>query len=92
MVAKGYPNKTIAGVLNISSWTVCTHLRRTHSAVVRPAYKISPLALYARRNAIRRQGRDLRNVVVELRNPHRIEGWKQGHGGSGAEILLRSCG
>jgi DNA-binding CsgD family transcriptional regulator len=29
MVAKGYPNKTIAAVLNISSWTVCTHLRRT---------------------------------------------------------------
>jgi DNA-binding CsgD family transcriptional regulator len=29
MVAKGYPNKTIAGVLNISTWTVCTHLRRT---------------------------------------------------------------
>jgi DNA-binding CsgD family transcriptional regulator len=28
MVAKGYPNKTIAGVLNISSWTVCTHIRR----------------------------------------------------------------
>jgi DNA-binding NarL/FixJ family response regulator len=28
MVAKGYPNKTIAGVLEISSWTVCTHLRR----------------------------------------------------------------
>jgi DNA-binding CsgD family transcriptional regulator len=28
MVAKGYPNKTIAGVLNISTWTVCTHLRR----------------------------------------------------------------
>jgi DNA-binding CsgD family transcriptional regulator len=28
MVAKGYPNKTIAGVLNISLWTVCTHLRR----------------------------------------------------------------
>ena len=28
MVAKGYPNKTIAGILNISSWTVCTHLRR----------------------------------------------------------------
>jgi DNA-binding NarL/FixJ family response regulator len=29
MVAKGYPNKTIAGVLNISCWTVGTHLRRT---------------------------------------------------------------
>jgi DNA-binding CsgD family transcriptional regulator len=28
MVAKGYPNKTIAGFLNISSWTVGTHLRR----------------------------------------------------------------
>jgi DNA-binding CsgD family transcriptional regulator len=29
MVAKGYPNKVIADVLDISSWTVCTHLRRT---------------------------------------------------------------
>src|SRR5262245_47155384 len=28
MVAKGYPNKTIAALLEISSWTVCTHLRR----------------------------------------------------------------
>jgi two-component system, NarL family, nitrate/nitrite response regulator NarL len=28
MVAKGYPNKTIADVLEISPWTVCTHLRR----------------------------------------------------------------
>src|SRR5438270_1834968 len=28
MVAKGHPNKVIAGVLNISPWTVCTHLRR----------------------------------------------------------------
>lgn len=28
MVAKGHPNKIIADVLNISSWTVCTHLRR----------------------------------------------------------------
>jgi DNA-binding NarL/FixJ family response regulator len=28
MVAKGYPNKTIAAVLEISSWTVCTHVRR----------------------------------------------------------------
>ncbi|MGH2733639.1 MAG: response regulator transcription factor [Actinomycetota bacterium] len=28
MVAKGYTNKAIAGVLDISSWTVCTHLRR----------------------------------------------------------------
>jgi len=28
MVARGYPNKTIASVLEISSWTVSTHLRR----------------------------------------------------------------
>ena len=28
MVAQGRPNKVIAAVLNISSWTVCTHLRR----------------------------------------------------------------
>lgn len=29
MVAKGYPNKTISAVLEISIWTVSTHLRRT---------------------------------------------------------------
>jgi DNA-binding CsgD family transcriptional regulator len=28
MVAKGHPNKIIADVLNISSWTVSTHMRR----------------------------------------------------------------
>lgn len=28
MVAKGYPNKMIASVLDISSWTVGTYLRR----------------------------------------------------------------
>lgn len=28
MVAKGHPNKTIARVLDISTWTVGTHLRR----------------------------------------------------------------
>lgn len=28
MVAKGHPNKTIALVLDISTWTVCSHLRR----------------------------------------------------------------
>jgi DNA-binding CsgD family transcriptional regulator len=28
MIAKGLPNKTIAAVLEISSWTVATHLRR----------------------------------------------------------------
>ena len=28
MIAKGYPNKMIADVLDISVWTVATHLRR----------------------------------------------------------------
>jgi hypothetical protein len=28
MVAEGHSNKIIAEVLSISSWTVCTHLRR----------------------------------------------------------------
>jgi DNA-binding CsgD family transcriptional regulator len=28
MVAQGHQNKIIAAVLNISSWTVCTHVRR----------------------------------------------------------------
>jgi DNA-binding CsgD family transcriptional regulator len=28
MVAAGHPNKTIAAVLDISAWTVGTHLRR----------------------------------------------------------------
>lgn len=28
MVAEGYPNKTIAAMLEISTWTVGTHLRR----------------------------------------------------------------
>jgi DNA-binding CsgD family transcriptional regulator len=31
MVAKGYPNKTIASVLDISTWTVASHLRRVSS-------------------------------------------------------------
>ncbi len=31
LVALGQSNKMIAGVLNISSWTVCTHLRRIFS-------------------------------------------------------------
>jgi DNA-binding CsgD family transcriptional regulator len=31
MIAKGYPNKAIAGVLEISGWTVGTHLRRIFS-------------------------------------------------------------
>jgi two-component system, NarL family, nitrate/nitrite response regulator NarL len=28
LVAQGFPNKSIAAILNISPWTVATHLRR----------------------------------------------------------------
>ncbi len=31
LVAKGYPNKAIAQILEISHWTVSTHLRRIYS-------------------------------------------------------------
>jgi DNA-binding CsgD family transcriptional regulator len=31
LVAKGYPNKMIAGILEVSTWTVGTHLRRIFS-------------------------------------------------------------
>lgn len=31
MVAKGYANKTIASVLDISTWTVSSHLRRIYT-------------------------------------------------------------
>jgi DNA-binding CsgD family transcriptional regulator len=31
MVAKGYANKTIASLLDISSWTVSSHLRRIYT-------------------------------------------------------------
>jgi DNA-binding CsgD family transcriptional regulator len=33
MVGAGYPNKTIAARLGISSWTVSTHLRRMFAKV-----------------------------------------------------------
>ena len=31
LVARGYPNKTIAAVLEISPWTVATHIRRMYN-------------------------------------------------------------
>ncbi len=45
MVMKGYPNKTIAAVLDISVWTVGTHLRRifTKLGVVNRAAMVAQL-------------------------------------------------
>jgi len=33
LVAQGHSNKIIGDVLNISSWTVCTHLRRIFAKI-----------------------------------------------------------
>jgi DNA-binding CsgD family transcriptional regulator len=52
MVSRGYPNKTIAAVLDISTWTVSTHLRRifakldvrTRAAMVARALELEVLA------------------------------------------------
>lgn len=37
MVARGHPNKVIAAVLEISSWTVSTHLRRIFAKLSVPS-------------------------------------------------------
>jgi DNA-binding CsgD family transcriptional regulator len=46
LVAEGHPNKVIAAVLEISSWTVCTHMRRVFAklAVTSRAAMIARLA------------------------------------------------
>jgi DNA-binding CsgD family transcriptional regulator len=52
MVSQGYPNKTIAAVLDISTWTVSTHLRRifaklgvrTRAAMVARAIELKMIA------------------------------------------------
>jgi DNA-binding CsgD family transcriptional regulator len=31
LVAKGYPNKTVAAILDLSPWTVATYLRRIYA-------------------------------------------------------------
>jgi DNA-binding CsgD family transcriptional regulator len=31
LIAKGYPNKTVAAILDISPWTVSTYLRRIYA-------------------------------------------------------------
>src|SRR5215831_8274089 len=33
LVAKGHPNKVIGAIIGISTWTVCTHLRRMFAKI-----------------------------------------------------------
>jgi DNA-binding NarL/FixJ family response regulator len=58
MVAKGHPNKVIADVLNISSWTVCTHLRRIFAKlnVTSRAAMVGRISQISVRNSNRRAG------------------------------------
>jgi hypothetical protein len=72
MVASGYPNKAIASVLEISSWTVASHLRRisiklqvsSRAAVVT---RLSSPAL----NELSASRADLDNQVLPLDLPGR---------------------
>jgi DNA-binding CsgD family transcriptional regulator len=68
MVAKGYPNKTIASVLDISSWTVASHLRRVFSklGVSSRAAMVARL-LDDAAMADARKGADAQRLVVEPR-------------------------
>lgn len=62
MVSQGHPNKVIADVLNISSWTVCTHLRRifaklgvgTRAAMVARVHGTVPVGASASQSSTRR--------------------------------------
>src|SRR5215470_13036651 len=72
MVAQGYPNKTTARALGISSWTVCTHLRRifaklgvtSRAAMVAVgATRWGPVGAGPRRKAIFRRGSPLDGSV-----------------------------
>lgn len=50
MIAEGLPNKTIASVLEISTWTVGTHLRRMFAklGVTSRAAMVAKLAMFDR--------------------------------------------
>jgi DNA-binding CsgD family transcriptional regulator len=63
MVAQGRPNKVIATILNISSWTVCTHLRRIFAKLG----VSSRAAMVAKVAADVEGGIDLKEAVVSAR-------------------------
>jgi DNA-binding CsgD family transcriptional regulator len=63
MVAKGHPNKVIADVLNISPWTVCTHLRRIFAKMG----VASRAAMVAKNSAI---GNSLSDARLTDAKPH----------------------
>jgi DNA-binding CsgD family transcriptional regulator len=59
LVALGHSNKIIADVLNISSWTVCTHLRRIFAklGVGSRAAMVAHLSELSRQGAVAKNSR-----------------------------------
>jgi DNA-binding CsgD family transcriptional regulator len=59
MVAEGHPNKVIGAILNISAWTVGTHLRRIYAKLgvnSRAAMVAQSLEVRSRRERVERRG------------------------------------
>ena len=52
MIAQGHPNKVIAQVLGISTYTVCTHLRRVFAKVGVGSRAAMIARLFEKRNAM----------------------------------------
>jgi DNA-binding CsgD family transcriptional regulator len=70
LVAIGYPNKTIAGILEISPWTVATHVRRIFNKLGvhgRPAM----IAMLARGGFSFDRPRVRRGGAARTRQPYR---------------------
>ncbi|HLH03144.1 MAG TPA: LuxR C-terminal-related transcriptional regulator [Bryobacteraceae bacterium] len=68
LVALGHSNKIIAGVLNISSWTVCTHVRRIFTKLG----VASRAAMVAKTSELERM-KDRRQIVRKSSLPSELE-------------------
>lgn len=67
LVAQGYPNKTIAAVLDLSTWTIGTHLRRIF-AKLRVGSRAAMVARLVEDGVLETFPRGHRNRMTE--NPH----------------------
>lgn len=70
MVAQGHQNKIIAGILNISTWTVCAHVRRIF-AKLGVSSRAAMVARLLENNGLLKSsapgfGSDMRDPIAEL--------------------------